>query len=489
MKNKKYQTTLLQCFEWYLPEDASFWKQIAKEANKLSDMGITGVWLPPAYKGSGGIHDVGYGVYDMYDLGEFLQKDTIPTKYGTKEEYLAAIAAFHKAGIQVLADIVLNHRMGADETEEVMACQDSPDMRNRQISGSYPITAWTRFTFPGRNGTYSDFKWNWTHFHGVDWDEKEKRSGVFLFQGKEWSQNVDTERGNYDYLMGADLDMNHPEVVEELNRWGKWYLETTGVDGFRLDAVKHINFPFYTHWLTKLREDTGLELPSIAEYWNSDLSALCNYLDRTGHVTSLFDVPLHFNLYQASNSNGTRDMRQIFDGTLTDSRPDYAVTFVDNHDTQPGQALQSYVEAWFKPLAYAIILLRRQGTPCVFYGDLYGIPHDNLPPVKGLETLIKVRKLLAYGPQTDYLDHPDVIGWTREGDEDNHPNSGLAVLLSDGPGGSKFMCAGVSHAGETFVDCMGNCEERIVLDEAGCAEFKVNGGCLSVWISEKALPL
>lgn len=54
-------------------------------------------------------------------------------------------------------------------------------------------------------------------------------------------------------------------------------------------------------------------------------------------------------------------MRRIFEGTLTDVRPEYAVTFVDNHDTQPGQALESFVQAWFKPLAYALILLRDDG--------------------------------------------------------------------------------------------------------------------------------
>lgn len=48
------------------------------------------IWLPPAFKATGE-HDVGYGVYDLYDLGEFDQKGTIPTKYGTKDEYLDAI--------------------------------------------------------------------------------------------------------------------------------------------------------------------------------------------------------------------------------------------------------------------------------------------------------------------------------------------------------------------------------------------------------------
>ena len=54
-----------------------------------------------------------------------------------------------------------------------------------------------------------------------------------------------TENGNYDYLMGADLDMKNPAVLEELDRWGRWYLETVGMDGFRLDAVKHIDVSFF----------------------------------------------------------------------------------------------------------------------------------------------------------------------------------------------------------------------------------------------------
>ena len=49
--------------------------------------GITDVWLPPAYKAASGKQDAGYGVYDLYDLGEFDQKGSIETKYGTKDEY------------------------------------------------------------------------------------------------------------------------------------------------------------------------------------------------------------------------------------------------------------------------------------------------------------------------------------------------------------------------------------------------------------------
>ena len=194
-------------------------------------------------------------------------------------------------------------------------------------------------------------------------------------------------------------------------------------------------------------------------------------------------MPLHYHFCQAGQAGNGYDLRELLRDTLVDRRPALAVTCVDNHDTQPGQALQSWVADWFKPLAYAVILLREAGTPCVFYGDLYGVPHDNIPPMPGLETLLLARQKYAWGRQTDYFDRPDLVGWTRSGDP-RTPGSGLAVVLSNGEGGSKLMCLGAEHAGETFVDLMGRRPERVTLDETGSAEFPVDGGSVSVWAAD-----
>ena len=93
--------TLMQYFEWNLPADGKLWKQLAEDAPRLKTAGITSVWLPPAYKGAAGKDDTGYGVYDLYDLGEFRQKGSVRTKYGTKQDYLAAIEKLQKLGIEV----------------------------------------------------------------------------------------------------------------------------------------------------------------------------------------------------------------------------------------------------------------------------------------------------------------------------------------------------------------------------------------------------
>ena len=236
---------MMQFFEWNLKKDPALWTTVAKEVNKLKKNGVTSLWLPPAYKGAAGIEDVGYGVYDLYDLGEFDQKGTVRTKYGTKKEYLAAIKAAQDAGINVYADVVLNHKLGADEVEEVTAQEFNASNRYQMIGEGKVIGAWTKFTFPGRKGKYSDFTWNWNHFDGIDWDQDSSNGALFKFTGKDWNTEVDDENGNFDYLMGADIDFNNRDVFEELVKWAVWYIDTTGVDGFRLDAVKHIPASFY----------------------------------------------------------------------------------------------------------------------------------------------------------------------------------------------------------------------------------------------------
>lgn len=67
--------TMLQSFHWYTNGDSFLWKNIQETADYLKDIGITAVWLPPAYKCASGAYSVGYDPYDLFDLGEFNQKE------------------------------------------------------------------------------------------------------------------------------------------------------------------------------------------------------------------------------------------------------------------------------------------------------------------------------------------------------------------------------------------------------------------------------
>ena len=170
---------------------------------------------------------------------------------------------------------------------------------------------------------------------------------------------------------------------------------------------------------------------------------------------------------------------------MTGEDPEHAVTFVDNHDTQPGQALYSFIPAWFKPHAYAMILIRDAGIPCVFYGDYYGIHHDGVASVPGLSTLLKIREQYAYGKENLYFDDKSVVGFTREGDSE-HKDSGGAVLLTDSVCGSKRMYVGTGLAGQRMVDAMRKRPETVVIGDDGWGTFFVDDGFVSVWVTEAA---
>ncbi|HEX2533363.1 MAG TPA: alpha-amylase [Chitinophagaceae bacterium] len=491
--------TLMQYFHWYYPGDGSLWKKLRTEAPYLARLGINAVWLPPAYKGTRGAHSDGYDVYDLYDLGEFDAKGSVRTKYGTRAEYLEAIKVLQSHQIQVYVDIVANHMGGGEETEQVKVLRMDPEDRNTAISEPYDIEAFTRFMFPARQGKYSSFQWTHACFSGVDYDHSRQETGIFNIlneHGSDWEELISDEKGNFDYLMFCDLDFRNPAVREELKRWGKWYFETTGFDGVRLDAVKHITPRFYTEWLGYMRSIAGKDLFAVGEYWApGNLELLHRYIEATEGQIALFDAPLQCRFHTASKAGSGYDLRTIFDDTLVATVPHLAVTLVGNHDTQPLQSLEAPVEPWFLPLAYALTLLRSKGYPCVFYPDLYsaeytdkgrdgGEHHIVLPALAHLPLLCQLRKEASYGTERDYLDHPNCIGWTREG-EDELPYSGCAVVLSNGDPGNKWMQVGQRHAGRVFVDALGNEPGEILINEQGEAEFFCPGGAVSVWVDKE----
>lgn len=486
----------MQFFEWYCSQDCCLWKELKRETQQLVELGITSLWLPPAYKGMKGKASEGYDVYDLYDLGEFDQQGTVSTKYGTKQEYIEAVNAARVMGLKVYVDVVLNH-MGGGEKEMVKARKVNPDNRNEFISDVMEIEAHTKFTFPGRKKKYSAFVWDHTCFTGFDCKENGEQH-IYSIQnnfGEGWEDIFHDEKGNFDFLMLSDIEFRNPAVRWEIKKWTKWYYNTVNFDGLRLDAVKHIPHHFFNNWLDYIKREINPDLFVVGECWFTETNdLLLKYIEVTEGRMHLFDSVLHHKFHYASKAGSGYNLTTIFDNTLIAAKPELSVTFVENHDTQPLQALEAVVEQWFKPIAYAIILLRDKGYPCIFYPDLYGTGYTgkgadgndydiHLPKVEKLEDLLVLRKQYAYGLQHDYIDHPNCIGWTREG-VDEIENSGLAVLISNEGEAHKFMEVGKQHAGRKFIDYLNYYKGSVIIDENGFGEFHVLPGSVSVWVRE-----
>ena len=134
---------MMQAFYWDVPvneaaKDGFWWDSLAAKADDMKESGITGLWLPSPAKGNWGITDNGYGIYDHYDLGNYLQKGSTETRFGSRSELESMIAAMHntedgKPKIDVYADIVLNHVM-ADWQDNL---ESNPEVKAYVFDGAY----------------------------------------------------------------------------------------------------------------------------------------------------------------------------------------------------------------------------------------------------------------------------------------------------------------------------------------------------------------
>ncbi len=116
----------MQAFEWYVPADHAHWRRLNAALPGLKSIGVDNIWIPPACKASSPEGN-GYDVYDLYDLGEFDQKGSIRTKWGTKEELMDLIGVGEKVGVGVYWDAVLNHKAAADRKVKCMAVEVDPN--------------------------------------------------------------------------------------------------------------------------------------------------------------------------------------------------------------------------------------------------------------------------------------------------------------------------------------------------------------------------
>ena len=268
-----------------------------------------------------------------------------------------------------------------------------------------------------------------------------------------------------------------------MKRWISWFIRETGVDGVRLDAIKHINDWFIRDFMLHARGEFGDDFYAVGEYSYYDGMDIEEYLHNVEHQIDLFDVALQYNFKQCSEEGPSYDMRKIFGNSLVSAYPHLAVTYVDNHDSHLNEG-DPYVQGWFKPLAYALILLRKEGYPCLFLGDYYGIGGEDPRPGMQwiIDQLLDVRRDFAYGDQEDYFDHEHVVGWVRRGDE-HHPD-GCVVIMSNAEGGVKPMFVGTDYAGSVWHDKLGHIEEKVVIGDDGRGWFPVGDGSVSVYLKD-----
>ena len=489
----KTNPTIYQAFYW--ESYSGLWSDIADkdyeyvDAEHLADVGVTSMWLPPAAKAGSGDDSVGYDVYDFWDLGEFDQQGAQATHWGTRDELESALEQLDDLGIDAYFDVVFNHRMGG-EIEEVPLEGDDRTVR-----------PFTDMTMQGRQNHYSqgsDWSWNWEEFNGADWcsdqpadnhprgeegvggfinpnwnhtdDDGNPQSGrPALFQGKWWDNAYGGSDADHAYLMGNDVDYGQERVRNEMDEWGEWIINEVGFNGFRMDAIKHVDGDFVREWINHVQDNTDEDIFFVGEAWEQGADSLAGYLDHVNHSDmKVFDFPLRNEF--VSLSGGGHNMND-WGGLLNNYRySDRAVTFIDNHDTsREGNPYgQPQVEN-FKNQAYAYILMHEGGIPTVYARD-----YDEFGMNPTLDKLIEARRYFAYGNGYDVRGRDDVFAYVREGLSDVE-GTGLVMLLSGRDHGGqveKWINSGQPNT--EFYDYTGNIEGTVTTNENGYANFRVN---------------
>ena len=237
---------ILQAFWWdYWNSnfENSYANYLTELAPRLRELDINAVWVPPFVKNTG-TNSVGYSPFDFYDLGDKYQKGSVTTRFGTKDDVLRMIAVMHANGIEVIADAVVNHTVGAGGENGGAGGEDPNAWDDKWKNFRYVC-----YETPYIDGGQSDYwnrkgRWpkNWQNFHA---NEAHKKNDDDWTAGHWGPDNCFYEDayGQSSNVKGYNPVQGKNYMRDQARDWIMWFKKQTAVDGFRWDAVKH-----YPEW-------------------------------------------------------------------------------------------------------------------------------------------------------------------------------------------------------------------------------------------------
>ena len=347
-----YSGVMLQGFSWD-SYDYSQWTVLEKQANDMKGF-IDLVWLPQSGKCIETTQVMGYKPYYYFNQN---------SSFGTEAELRSLITKFKAAGIDAIADVVVNHRN---------------------------TDGW--FTFPTETYNGVTYKMQPTDIckndDGGATAKQATKEGVSLSNNNDEGQDWDGCR---------DLDHKSANVQKIIKAYLKFLKEDMGYTGFRYDMVKGFSG---TH-VADYNDATGVEF-SVGEYWDGNPSII-NWINKTNKKSAAFDFQFRYNVRDAV---GVRDNKVVSAQNWSKLKSDnnlmhdptyrqYAITFVENHDMQYRSADEQLDPLKRDTLAANAYMLAMPGTPCIFQ------PHWRAYKQE-LKSMIEARKLAGITNMSNY---------------------------------------------------------------------------------------
>ena len=348
-----YSGVMLQGFSWESYNESQ-WKVLEKQADELKNY-IDLVWLPQSGKCLETTQVMGYMPYYYFNQN---------SSFGSEAELRSLITKFKAAGIGAIADVVINHR----NTE-----------------------GW--YTFPAE--TYKGVTYQMQSTDICKNDDGGTTATQAATDGVSLSQNNDE---GTDFGGCRDIDHKSENVQKVIKAYLKYLKDDLGYTGFRYDMVKG----FDGSHVADYNDATGVEY-SVGEYWDGN-DKIESWINRTNKKSAAFDFQFRYNVRDAVNGAANGKVATSSDWSKLNSNDNlmhdanyrrYAVTFVENHDTQYRSADSQNDPLKRDTLAANAYLLAMPGTPCIFQ------PHwrDYKPELK---EMIAARKYAGITNMSNY---------------------------------------------------------------------------------------
>ena len=343
-----YQGVMLQGFSWN-SYDATNWKNLESQADELSQY-FKLIWIPQS--GNCGGESMGYD--DLYWF------DNYKSAFGSEDELRSMIKTFKQKGLGTIADVVINHR------KTLTNYVDFP--KETYKGNTYQLLS-TDICANDCGGTTA--KWA-------------QQNGYQLSGHNDTGDGVDFAR---------DLDHKSPNVQKNVKAYLDFLLNDLGYTGVRYDMVKGYSAEF-----TGMYNADAKVQYSVGEYFDYNKQLVINWMNGTkvnGTIQSgAFDFPLRNAIRSAANNNSWSDLS--WGGLATDATYNrYAVTFVENHDTQVRSASEQQDPVRTDTLAANAFMLAMPGTPCVF------LPHW-IDCKADIKNMILVRNMVGINNQSAF---------------------------------------------------------------------------------------
>jgi alpha-amylase len=317
---------------------------LTRKLDYIQALGVNGIWLMPIMKSKS---------YHKYDVMDY---KSIDPEYGTIEEFKVFLREAHKRNIKVVIDLIVNH-----------TAFDHP---------------WFQSAINEKNSSYRNY-YVWAQKDSITEVIAKKETALDSDNINQWHPVKGDSLGEhyYGYFWDGmpDLNFDNPKVKQEFVEIGHYWLKELGVDGFRLDAAKHIftrdraddNHAFWVWFraeMQKIKPDVYL----VGEVW-SPAEEVAPYLKG---LPSLFNFDMGYSIIEAVQAeqdakNIIKKYKSINDYYGRYSKEFLDATFLRNHDQN--RVMSELAGDMDKAKIAASILLTLPGTPYIYYGEEIGM--------------------------------------------------------------------------------------------------------------------